>query len=149
MLVLTATELRCYHFKGVEDPAALLSQTTPLIAIPLAEDAVVRSGQLDLLPDSARRSRHQDHLFPFAVSPPSDGEGDGGADLVLAVDDGPLMWEWVGRLGVALCRLPPRASVDTSAPPLHTHTGRGHVEGVCSTPCGNRRLPPVLSGSTT
>jgi len=59
-----------------------------------------RSGQLDLLPDSARRSRHQDHLFPFSVSPPDDGEGNSGTDLVLAVDNGLLMWEWVGRLGV-------------------------------------------------
>ena len=68
VLVLTATELRCYRHTGAAvDPEALV-QADLLLSVPLAADAVARSGQLDLLPDSARC----DNLLASALLPSLD-----------------------------------------------------------------------------
>ena len=61
VLVLTASEVRCYHFKGVEDPAAL-SRTDLLISIPLAEDAVY--GDFDIVLDHCHFSRISQPYMP-------------------------------------------------------------------------------------
>ena len=64
VLVLTASEVRCYHFKGVEDPAAL-SRKDILISIPLAEDAVY--GNLDVVARHVAvvAAAHEVVAFPF------------------------------------------------------------------------------------
>ena len=62
--MLTASEVRCYHFKGVEDPAAL-SRKDILISIPLAEDAVY--GNLDVVARHVAvvAAAHEVVAFPF------------------------------------------------------------------------------------
>ena len=70
------------------------------VTVPLSEDPHLRGGQIDLLPDRARRSRHQDNLFPLALLAP-EPEGDPEApriELVVAFETGSEMWEWAEAL---------------------------------------------------
>ena len=71
------------------------------ITVPLSEDAHLRGGQIDLLPDRARRSRHQDNLFPLALmAPEADGDPEAhtGLELLVAFSTGSEMWEWAEAL---------------------------------------------------
>ena len=114
-LVLTATHLRCYATDtpadadagtaGVGLSAAELAGGRQLLKeIELDPDRVGR--QLDLLPDYARRSRHQQGLYPVHVTAATDepdgelvsieaAERDG---LLLAFDTSNEMWQWAKKI---------------------------------------------------
>lgn len=91
------------------------------VTVPLSEDAHLRGGQIDLLPDRARRSRHQDNLFPLALLAP-EPEGDPEApriELLVAFETGSEMWEWAEALRWG--STPPQFE-STTKPYLHAST---------------------------
>ena len=88
VLELDRDALRCYKREADGSKGAFLKE--------VCFDEPERVGeQLTVLPDYARRSRHQENLYPFHVTP-LDPDLDPIKDgLLLAMDSGKSMWSWV------------------------------------------------------